>query len=70
MRNLAGAAMVADIRDVAIALFVNRWLISAARLQIIVADEAHVHGFGRITNLRRLSASVGGKREDGEHRCH
>ena len=45
---------MADIGDVAVALLVDGRLIGAARLQVVVADEAHVLGFGRIADLRRL----------------
>ena len=33
---------------------VDRRLVAAARLQVVVANEPHVLGFGRIAELRRL----------------
>jgi hypothetical protein len=33
---------MADIRDPAVALMVNRGLVGASRLQIIVTDERHI----------------------------
>ena len=53
LRHRLGAAVMADIGDVAIALFVDDRLVGAARLQIVEADEAHVLGFAAD---RRLSA--------------
>ena len=40
--------MVANIGDVAITLFVDDRLIGAAPLKVVVTDEPHVPGFGRV----------------------
>ena len=45
--NLVGAAVMADIGDPAVALMMDGRLIGAARLQVVVADQLHVGGFGR-----------------------
>ena len=45
--NVVGAAVMADIGDPAVALMMDGRLIGAARLQIVVADQLHVGGFGR-----------------------
>jgi len=47
------AAVVADVRDEARALLVDRRLVRRAPLQIVVADQLHVAGFGAVT-ARRL----------------
>lgn len=43
-----GAAMVADLGDPAPELLVNDRLISAASLQVVIADQAHVLGLRRV----------------------
>ena len=45
--NVVGAAVMADIGDPAVALMMDGRLIGAARLQVVVADQLHVGGFGR-----------------------
>ncbi len=47
LRNVVGAAVVADIGDPAVALVMDGRLIGAARLQIVGADQLHVGGFRR-----------------------
>jgi hypothetical protein len=42
---------MADIGDVAIALVMDRRLIGAAALKVIVSDQAHVHRLGRRPDL-------------------
>ena len=54
-----GAAVVADIGDVAVALLVDDRLIGAARLQVVVADEAHVLGLRRIADPFGACADAG-----------
>jgi hypothetical protein len=49
--------MMADIGDIAVALLLNGRLVSAAGLQIIVADEPHILGFRGIAELRCLRKS-------------
>ena len=56
------AAVMADIGDVAVALLVDDRLIGAARLQVVVADQAHVLGFRRIADLGRLRHRRRGER--------
>src|SRR6185437_1505011 len=53
-RNLVGAAVMADIGDVAVALVMDGRLIGAARLQIAVTDQPHVLGFARCADLLLL----------------
>jgi len=52
--HVARAAVMTDISDIAVALMMDDRLVSAARLQVVVASEAHVFGFRRIADLRRL----------------
>ena len=59
------AAVVADVGDIAVALLVDRRLVGAAALQIVVADEPHVLGLGRIADLRLLR-----QRGRGDHSHH
>ncbi len=42
-----GAAVMSDIGDPAVALMMDGRLVGAARLQVVVADQLHVGGFGR-----------------------
>ena len=49
--------MMADVGDVPIALVMNGRLVGAAALQIVVADESHVHRFRRSTDLLFLRVS-------------
>ena len=49
--NVRRPAVMADISDVAIALMRDRRLIGTAPLQVIAADEAHVHGLRRRADL-------------------
>jgi hypothetical protein len=58
-RDLGGAAVMPDIEDVAVALLLDGGLIGAARLQVVVADEAHVQRFGLCANVLLLR---GGRR--------
>ena len=51
LRHLGRSAMMSDIGDVAAALMMDRRLIGAAAVQIIVADEPHILGFRRIADL-------------------
>src|SRR2546430_101332 len=51
LRVIGRAAVMPDIGDPAAVLLVNRGLISAARLKIVVADEAHVVRLGWIADL-------------------
>src|SRR4029077_18181221 len=62
------AAMVADIGDVAVALLMDGRLIGRARLQVVHTDEAHVGGFGRIADLRRLGER-GGEQKRSHRKC-
>src|SRR5258707_11066947 len=54
LRMVGAATVVAHIGDVAIALLMDGRLVGAARLQIAVADKAHVGDFGRIADLGRV----------------
>ncbi|OIQ66690.1 hypothetical protein GALL_517380 [mine drainage metagenome] len=45
--NLVGPAVMSDIGDPAVALVMNGRLIGAAGLQVVVAHQFHVGGFGR-----------------------
>ena len=62
LRHLGRSAVMPDIGDVAAALMMDRRLIGAAAVQIIVADEPHIVGFRRISDLGRLGEC--GERED------
>ena len=55
--NRGGAAVMADIGDPAVALAMDQRLVSAARLQVVVAHEAHVLGLGRVADLLHLCRS-------------
>src|SRR6185437_6172016 len=61
--DLVGAAVVPDIGDVTVALVMDGRLIGAAPLQIIIADQFHVGGFGRRPDhlLLRPGAATGGE---------
>ena len=50
------AAVMADISDPAIALFVDRRLIGTAPLEVVLADEPYIERFRRVADLRRVSA--------------
>ncbi len=54
LAHVGRAAMVADIGDVALALMEDRRLIGAAVLQVAIADQPHVLGFRRRTDLLLL----------------
>jgi hypothetical protein len=64
--------MMADIGDVAVALFGDGRLVSAAALEIVVADEAHIVRFSRFRAVfaRRRSPSrfTPGERNDTRNR--
>ena len=47
--------MMADVGDVPIVLVMNGRLVGAAALQIVVADEPHVHRFRRSTDCGLLA---------------
>ena len=68
LRHLRRAAVVADIGDVAVALLVDGRLIGAARLQVVVADQAHVLRLGRIADLLLLRQRR--RRRDQQQRNH
>ena len=51
LRHLGRSAVMSDIGDIAAALMMDRRLICAAAVQIIVADEPHILGFRRIADL-------------------
>ena len=55
--NVRGPAVMADIRDVAIALMRDRRLIGTAPLQVIAPHQPHVHGLGRRSDLLLLRKS-------------
>ena len=55
--HVVGAAVMADIGDVAVALLVDGGLIGAAGLQVVIADQPHVHRLGRIADLLLLRQS-------------
>jgi len=61
--NVVGAAVMSDIGDVTIALVVDGRLIGAAPLQIVIADQFHVGGFGRSPDhlLLRMDTAAGGE---------
>ena len=59
-RNIVGAAVMADIGDLAVALVMDGRLIGAARLQVAIADQLHVLGFGRRADLLLLRRSAVG----------
>src|SRR5262249_14993677 len=61
-RHLGRSAVMSDIGDIAAALMMDRRLICASAVQIIVADEPHIPGFRRIADLGCLSEC--GERED------
>ena len=79
LRHRIGAAVMADIGDVAVALLVDDRLVGAARLQVVVADQAHVLGFGRSADAllllrhrrhrRERGQSDGRGREPSRHAC-
>ena len=50
-RHVVGAAVMADIGDVAVALLVDGGLVGRARLQVVPADQLHVGGFRRRADL-------------------
>jgi hypothetical protein len=52
--HVGRSTVMSDIGDVAVALMMDRRLIGAAGLQIVVTDQPHVFGFRRIAELRRL----------------
>jgi hypothetical protein len=52
---IVGAAVMADIGDPALALMMDGRLIGAARLQVVIADQFHVGGFGRRADDLALS---------------
>ena len=56
-------AVVADVGDPALALLLDRRLVGGARLQVAVADQAHVQCLGLRTGLR------GGLRQGQQGRC-
>src|SRR5262249_20461460 len=62
LRHLGRSAVMSDIGDIAAALMMNRRLIGAAAVQIVIADEPHILGLRRITDLGRLGER--GERED------
>ena len=61
-RNIVGPAVMSDIGNPAVALMMDGRLVGAARLQIVVADQPHVGGFGRRTDhlLLGIGASTAG----------
>ncbi len=62
--NFVGAAVMTDIGDPAVALMMDGRLIGAARLQIAVADELHVGGFGRRADFLCGRSFVRAERSD------
>jgi hypothetical protein len=63
----ARAAVVADVGDDAPALRVDRRLVGRAALQIVVADQLHVAGFGAVTASGRLGRrGPGREHHEGE----
>src|SRR5262249_11359524 len=57
------STVMPDIGDVAVALMMDRRLVSATGVQIVVSDESHISCFRRIADLGRLC-------QHGEHQEH
>ena len=65
--DVGGAAVMADIGEIAVALMHDGRLIGAARLQVVVADQAHVAGFRRRADLLHLAVGGGCEPERRQH---